>query len=914
MKVLAKGAAALAALTLFGFAAATPSSLLNLPVEEGRGSPSIDAQADAAVRAFARKLAAMSAEKRQQLIDTGHWHTEIPFSMPIVVRPYEHGQPLPPGGGHRGPGDIVLAFDTTGPYVFPAQYKSLLQSVYASAKPFMDQVFGPASMGGTVYVRNYDANIGDREAIAGGYYLQNNGNDQREIRFPVYSSPEAAAVNLIHCILLAYLGADGYAFDPFQEGFVRGAVLAIARTPGALPGSLTTSEVEAVLDNTYDRSETYDWLNQRALGGPYFIAPNFKGGTLPPSGGTGLFLTRYAMGGTCWAKLLEEYPQFISAFNAAVYTDPALGSNVAGLLSLGQQVLNAQRPGNPTVEGMSFSEWARRQFILECGLTQGDKLFLDAVPVTDNLAGTDFGVFILDATWFNTDGHGDESLLDDTAYPIYFDDSFNRVFPSVQDNQILIQLGDGTGEPNIPDLGIGPYRAMVDLPVRDQIARVVLPAGDIQTAQMTAPNDFFGTVEDAILQTNDSLYIRLYIDGHTYGNIPVTNGAFGSTIGSSEGYDENATLTVSVYKHNSGGNTLLMTRTVDKLPGPLALRLRVGTEGTYTYNPGLQAGIQTIGFPFDPFSSLQPTILGIPGNQVQTARFNPTRGVYDLYPSLEPFKEGHGFFVRMASAKAFSVEGRTTNMPFSIALKPGWNQISTPFATAVPATQVSVIHTTDFPISYSAAIGTLIGTTFFRFSPGEKDPYSGVPETGSMVPVTSFNPGVAYFIRNLSSDVVTLLFTPTVQGRLADPPPGTRVTFGGPIIFRMAVRATDGTHATYADIGETETSTDGFDPLEDSGIPTGDGGLQATSIGGTNPLFRDMRRWGGTEVWTIQFTGLRVGRRYQVQTALEEGHLSGYDLFDHHLNYRVHLTPGQSYGFTASSSTMLFDVRVLGRR
>jgi hypothetical protein len=39
---------------------------------------------------------------------------------------------------------------------------------------------------------------------------------------------------------------------------------------------------EDVLENLYDTGTWYDWFNQRALGGPIFIAPNLRDVPLPP--------------------------------------------------------------------------------------------------------------------------------------------------------------------------------------------------------------------------------------------------------------------------------------------------------------------------------------------------------------------------------------------------------------------------------------------------------------------------------------------------------------------------------------------------------------------------------------------------------------------------------------------------------
>ena len=153
------------------------------------------------------------------------------------------------------------------------------------------------AVGGNVHVANFDASIGDRDAVAGGYYLPDNGSGVPEIRFPVYNANETVAVNFIHCLLLAYLGPDGYAWDGFEEGLVRAVTMQVARTSSALPAGLDPGVIETVLENSYDMEGAYDWDNQRPLSGPVFIAPNLRSLPLPVSGGSGPYLTAVHDGG-----------------------------------------------------------------------------------------------------------------------------------------------------------------------------------------------------------------------------------------------------------------------------------------------------------------------------------------------------------------------------------------------------------------------------------------------------------------------------------------------------------------------------------------------------------------------------------------------------------------------------------------
>src|ERR1019366_5867658 len=357
----------------------------------------------------------------------------------------------PCGGG----GDLVLQFDTIRREVFPTAYQQLLQNVFNSAKSTLDIIFGMPAIGGNVHVANFDASIDDRNAVAGGYFLPDNGAGVPEIRFPVYNANETAAVNFIHCLLLAYLGPDGYAWDGFEEGLVRAVTMKVARTSAALPGGLDPTVIETVLQNSYDVEGGYDWSNQRPLSGPLFIAPNLRALPLPVSGGSGAYLMRYMMSGSAWSKVLVEYPTFASSLNAQVYATPALGSNLAGLTTASQTILTNQRPANATVEGMSFAAWLQHQYVLDPTATQGSKVLVDITPLTTGLTTGDFGVFIVEATYFSTDAAGNETPLSGTSYPIFWDASFNRIVTSAQDEQIDITASQGSVVPNLPDLFSG---------------------------------------------------------------------------------------------------------------------------------------------------------------------------------------------------------------------------------------------------------------------------------------------------------------------------------------------------------------------------------------------------------------------------------------------------------------------------
>jgi hypothetical protein len=167
---------------------------------------------DQALRVFGKNAAKLTRAIRARQ----NMPASYQFSLPQTITLARNGKALEKKS--YDPGDITLVFDSSGARSFPTAYKDLLQDVFNTAKPTLDIIFGQAANAGPVLVKNYDADIGDRDAVAGGAFLPNNGSGQPEIRFPVYVSPEATAVNFIHTLLLAYLGPNDFSFDAFQEG------------------------------------------------------------------------------------------------------------------------------------------------------------------------------------------------------------------------------------------------------------------------------------------------------------------------------------------------------------------------------------------------------------------------------------------------------------------------------------------------------------------------------------------------------------------------------------------------------------------------------------------------------------------------------------------------------------------------
>lgn len=884
------GRAALAALV---FALGSLSQAADLFVEwsPSRGPGTYIDAAEQAVRNANQRLAELS-ESRLALMPN-----RPTFSQPIRVILTQNGQALPVNriaSGRSGSGDITLQFDSSGSRAFPTDYQNQLIGTYSASKSAMDAVFGPAAVGGIVKVLNYDADIPARQAVAGGIYIPNAPNGP-EIHFPVYLSATSAGVNFIHTLLLAYTGTNSYPFDAFNEGFVRAATMKVARVPGAIPNS-TSGEVEQTLDSLYDASAVYHWSNYPGLGAPTFIAANLLNDPLPIGGSTGgIYLLRYKMAGTAWAKLLVQYPGFIAAFNDYYQRNPGAYTSESDFAGLGQGLLNLLN-GNPgaTVEGLSFAEWMQRQAILDLNLNPGLKLVPEAFPIAGAAATNDFGVFGIVLNVFKTSPTGSETLLSGLSYPIYWRNDFTRFFTTAQDDQIPIAGGYGSVVPNfLADESANTiYRVAVDLPYQGKNVRLYLPAGAYSTGSNPTPKNVYGTVV-GYDGSSASLQVRLTWPGGVAA-FPVVKGAFSGTIS-----DPNFALeqSVQVDLQNIGTSAIVASTVVNKGRGDFSVDFR--SPGSFRiFSTNVSGALQSFSIPYEPLRPNPARIFGLADNQMLIGRWNAFIGGYQFYPDDGEVGQGLGYFVRPPAATPLSVPGRTSeDTPLAVSLTPGWNLVSAPVDSTVTTANILVTTTSQAVSTWAEAAGSLVGATFFKFTP---DPVN--PDRGTLVPATSFEPGQAYFVRSLSNDGAVLVFGAGSRGRVASPAAPTGYPVPGAWRSRFEVTSALG-HYSVVELAQSPGTSRGYD-REDQPLPLGPGGFQAQLLNGES-LYRDVRPPKNMEVYTLSLTGLTPGVRYWIKNVPALGQKS-FSLYIRGGSTMV--SPGGQTSFVASSTAETIQV------
>jgi hypothetical protein len=501
---------------------------------------------------------------------------------------------------------------------------------------------------------------------------------------------------------------------------------------------------------------------------------------------------------------------------------------------------------------------------------------------------------------------------------VYWNTDYLRVRSDAQSDQMDIAASFGSVVPNFTDNNGGiPYRVAIDLPVQDRVIRQYVPAGSIATPTLPNVSDFYGTVVGFAVPVGTSLIVRVQNGSESF-DAPVKNYAFGLKVGTLN-FLGSRSLNVQLIRNEvGGGETVLLTRIVDKGPGPLGIQLGNDPVVTASLSLGLNPGVQFIGFTGTPLDSSLESILGLTPLTLLAARYNSAKTAYDLYPKSGSILGGQGYFVRVPSASQPSwkarVESRTA---VSVALRPGWNMITCPLGVSTPFANVDVVHTTEFPRTYLSASGNdagdttppILGKNVFQFTPGAADATSGVPEGGSFIPAASFEPGVGYFVRCLAPEGALMLFKPASNQTFSHLAPPV-----APRQFLLQVQVSRSGEASYAQLGQADGATNGFDARFDSNLPPSFGGLQV-SVQNFEQRFTDVRAFAPAVTYRVIATGCLPGKKYAFNLFTKYGRANQYIVknIQSGATY-VFGSYSATFGFAAASPTMVFDVTVKGAR
>ncbi|MCS6923786.1 MAG: hypothetical protein NZM10_05350 [Fimbriimonadales bacterium] len=739
-----------------------PQHVIVVDIDRAGRSPEainrlIRAQVERATRAQIRSAQAqVRLYKQLGLLPPDY---RVPILHTVVLR--RNGELILPARTRSdGLGNGTLTFQIVdGDNPFPPGYKALLQTVLNIAPALVEANYGKPARTLTIQVVNFDVEISDRDFVVGGIY----DVSTNRFLFPYYQSNEAAAVNLLHLVVRAFHADVAPFYDVWEEGFSRAVTVQIAgrspafrnltwEYPQGVVNRLNAEYIDLTLSNTYDARPYYDAWNQPTLGGPSFIAPSLRQPPIPGGTTGGLWLARYQMAGAVWLKLATEYPSFFLEFNRRYYQNyaPGLRGDTTALFNLAKQTLAALAGNpNPTVEGIPFEQWVRRQYILDTSVTYGRKLHAQMLPYASNLQPDERAVFTVFLTYFQTVrvGNGwDEVLLNGTSYPIYWDYNFNRLTLSPQYERVDINLGTGAVVPSFVGAETADQRLTVDFGVGTEGVRIYYPSRKVQGTNFR--NNFFGVVFGL-----ENGMVEVHI-GTTVRTTRVDRGAFGLAL---EAELLSTPRSVLLRFYNARGEEVGVWRTNTGTGFHYVQAYLTPTAGSFTLNR--PAGLHMVSLPLRPYETDWAKLLNIPANQLRLAQWRQERFNYAYYPETPPPAPGVGYFLQLSNPINVNIQGEppSTERDFAIPLQPGWNLVGVPFNQPVPLGSLRVVHQFDSPVSWQTATEPddntppLVGSKVWTLG-----------AFGTYVQATQLEPGRAYWIRVLRPEGVTLLVPPPV--------------------------------------------------------------------------------------------------------------------------------------------------------
>lgn len=599
-----------------------------------------------------------------------------------------------------------------------------------AAYPLMVQVYGepsPLQQGRLVTVIN-DPFAGD-----GIYELPPSGSTTSggTIRYePVttsggLSSAEALAINtynLTRLMLIAFHGERLMAFDSWERGFADAAALVVAYK--------YVLQVAPANAPTFDPSmlgvyllPVYDVLNRPELGSPYFFAAD----TSPNLG-----FYRLGMAQAAWIKVWVENPNFFANFNTAYYAQysAALAGNTPVLKSIAQSLV-------PQVEGLSFSDWYRRQYVLDTAITTGEKLWLAVFPLANQTSGDTRSQFFGVAQRYSTDSSGNETPLSGTGHVSIYDelglDITTRSAELRNDTRVIFNnLGEAelnsqnviSGLPIIgleatgsPEMG----RFSVVISIDNAEATAIFPYNVAGTT--SAPSGFYGAtigansgtaltiVSNSVTRTPPTWSRGAYMSAAAYPTGPQVKTTFSFT--------PSGEVARSVQRNSAwssfGGISQSLAAIFEARSAGSAVPVNLTTSGANN--------LRMISLPLYPVQSDEAAVLGLPSSSLLLARYLTTpspsgfssSGItfginterHELYPNIsEGFVPGRGYWLKLDAPLSTSVQGSEPprNKVYEVPLRAGWTQFGLPFNLPFAMAAVRVSKDNTAPVPFATAV------------------------------------------------------------------------------------------------------------------------------------------------------------------------------------------------------------------
>ncbi|MBI3922375.1 MAG: hypothetical protein HY318_13220, partial [Armatimonadetes bacterium] len=605
-----------------------------------------------------------------------------------------------------------------------AEDEAQLRGFVNVVMPHIEAVYGKPATSITVTIRQ-DPGM---DAIDGGLY----NVTTKEILIPPLRNFQDDSFKLTHLIMHAFHDELQFSFDAWEEGFSRAAALfAYLRVD---------SSFDPVRDDPFYLQPFYDCLNQPALGSGTFS---------PSSGYEGMIPWRLGMAQAAWLKVATENASFFRDFNNAYYTrfpEENLEGNTPALKQIAQSIV-------PVVEGLGFTDWYRRQFILDTSNSLGKKLYVFNLP--------QFMSVVLIPEHFTSDASGNETPLTTQGDLTYRNDESDDLFAE-EGNTVAIENGEGFISPQFFNLG-GANRMFVDVRASGLLATLLFPYNVVHESPQGDADNLFGAVvgsDTGSLKAGNATRALPESASMTRGvfafppDIPM-NGL------SRLSFDYTATdtgQTVSVDRNTGFGYYVVLFQS------PVSV-----STLTHGYSKGT-TGYQMVSLPGRPLNGDEAAVFGISPTRFLMARWRPEvpgDSKYELYPNLStPLGPGLGAWVKLENNVNVSVQAEPVlnDSDFQMRLFPGFNQIGPPMQSTFSLSELFVQAPGGMPMDFnSAQAAGLVSSGVFEYS-----------QTDGYRLATSLAPWVGYWVRVTNADGLDLMFPTAGRNRRSNAQPSPR--------------------------------------------------------------------------------------------------------------------------------------------
>lgn len=590
----------------------------------------------------------------------------------------------------------------------------------------------------------------------GTIYFQYSGTDSAQ--FNTY--------NFTRLALLAFQGPNVFSYDYTQArfveswlyGFADAAALLVTYGAAGSPANFDPSSIGPYV------LPAYDLFNRPELGGAFVYSPD----------GTDLVVSdfRVAMAQSAWLKVAVERPTFFADFNAAYYAKfPArTGVQPNDLRALAAQIA-------PTVEGLSFGDWVRRQYVLDTSVTTGQKLYAAVLPLPILASGDRRAGFNGYAQAFSTDASGNDAPSTGYGSVLALDENGTVINSASSElsasNTLDFNTSDLPGQAlfgaGFEDIGT-PDRARITLRLRFKNAETTAYFPYLgATGSGASALNFYG-----VTANGDAGTLNLAAPGASE-TLPVARGAFVSGATTASGPRVVTTLQV-------GGNTFVRN-TAWVTAGDAARGLGFVLDGaassdSFAFRTASGAsGVRLVSLPIFPLESDEAKLFGTQ----KLARYRPnlapgtlqngvlTFGIsgdrHELYPNIStPVAPGRGYWMAVSGDVSRVVKGSEPSRSrlYEVPLLGGWNPIGVPFNLAFAPSALLVRYGGFAPVSYAQAVSN----GWVR--PG----IWGWQGSGAYARVdgetpTNLQPSQGYYLYAVPARGVSLIFNPNAATAIA---------------------------------------------------------------------------------------------------------------------------------------------------